>query len=235
MAADDLMSMLELSKKADETPTRTISKPNTNNFTVNRGNFDSQIASLDEQVFGKYVPTQEEKPTFSAEQEMERLKKIGMNENVNITNPILMEVMNNPYNVDYNGYEDMCSTSRQIEELAKKSFTKGANMDALSKAKEVNKNLIEKDKEIMETKTIQKNASNGGNVDYSIIKMIVENVIEDKLSKFSNSLLTESKGNNTKNASVFMLGESFRVVDSEGNVYECKDMKFVGKAKMKKK
>ena len=66
--------------------------------------------------------------------------------------------------------------------------------------------------------------------------MIIENVIDERLSKLQGSILNESKANsNPKQASMIMLGDNFTFVDPSGNMYKCSDIKFVGKAKLKNK
>lgn len=238
MAAEDLKSLLELSKKADKISPQAPSVNRNNGVLseyINKNNFEQKIAELDEAVYGKYVAPKEETPSFNAYNEIETMKKGLHVDKTLITNPILMEVANNPIDTDVELIEKMCSNEKRIEELAKKSMTK--NMNAIDKSKEITKQLVEKDKAmIVENKinTIQGRNTNGGNIDYSLIKMIVENVLDEKMKHLSNTLLTESRQPQSK-TSMIMLGENFTFVDSEGNMYKCGDMKYIGKAKMKKK
>lgn len=237
MATDEFKNLLELSKMADEMtqkkPQQTVRTQRNNSTILTRDNFEQKIAELDEAVYGKYVETEADKAKYDPKAEMERIKERKLPEGVNVTNPILMEVMNNPYDMNVDEYETLCDPKMNI--LEQKLMSKINKTDALASAKEITKALDEKDKlTLQESRTV--GTQSNGAIDYSMIKMIIEKVIDEKLEKLSNKILTESRnGLNSSNTSMIMLGENFTFVDTQGNMYKCGDMKYVGKAKMKKK
>lgn len=70
-------------------------------------------------------------------------------------------------------------------------------------------------------------------IDYGIIKMIIENVLDEKLSTIKGQL-NESSSNFPKDSQlvVMELGKTFRLVDNNDHVYECQ-MKYIGNRKKK--
>ena len=239
MANEDFKRMLNLSKQADDiakgvaaAPQQQVSQngrvPQEQLITAD--NFDKRIAELDEKVFGKYEKPQN---TYDAEEEMEKIKSRN-SQNLNIRTDskmpaaILEEMIRNPYNLDP-------KMSVLEDKLKEKNFSgKG-----IAKAQEIQKRLDEQEKvkvNEMQQKQQPMSIPQSIGVDYSIIKMIIENVIDERLSKLQGSILNESKANsNPKQASMIMLGDNFTFVDPSGNMYKCSDIKFVGKAKLKNK
>lgn len=72
------------------------------------------------------------------------------------------------------------------------------------------------------------------NVDYELIKTIVESVVDKKINELKNGIVNESLtyGNNNS-LKAMKLGEKFLFLDNENNVFECQ-MRYVGKNKKKK-
>lgn len=68
---------------------------------------------------------------------------------------------------------------------------------------------------------------NNGGIDYSLIKMIVDECITKKLGELTNGILTESS-NNVLRGLRFAEGNKIQFVDNKGNLYE-------GELKLKKK
>ena len=123
-------------KRQAETPSRV---KNERPSYITKSNYDEKIAELDEQVFGKY---QKPKNEYSAEEELERIKKRN-SENINVTNPILQEVLNNPYEMSIDMVlNDNNIHRKQLEEKLNKKYGSG-----LEEAKEIFKTLEEKDKQ----------------------------------------------------------------------------------------
>lgn len=240
MANESFKKMLQLAKEADKIVSEgqnKITRRENNILTepITAENYDEKIAELNEQVYGKYKKPENE---YNAEEEMEKIKSrneqnIKINPNTKIPSAILEDILRNPYQMDVNIVEDP-KMSMLEEKLKSKNFS------GIEKAQEIQKKIEEKAQEkLIEKKTqnnqIQQQNFNGNpTVDYSIIKMIVENVIEEKFEKISKTLLTEGMNNNPKKTSFIMLGENFTFVDSEGNMYKCGEMKYVGKAKIRK-
>ena len=199
-------------------------------------NFDKRIAELNEQVFGRY---ENSKNSYDAEEEMEKIKSRNT-QNINIRTDskipaaILEEMIRNPYNLDPNIVNDSKMTVLE-DKLKEKNFSS----KGIAKAQEIQKRLDEQEKsKVNEIQQKQQTSSmpQSGGVDYSIIKMIIENAIDERLSKLQASILNESKDNsNSKQTSMIMLGDNFTFVDTSGNMYKCGDIKFVGKAKLKNK
>ena len=68
-------------------------------------------------------------------------------------------------------------------------------------------------------------------IDYPMIRTIVEDIVRKYASSLSKKLMTEGK-NNTLNA--LMIGKTFKFVDNSGNIYEC-NMKKLGNINDKKR
>lgn len=245
MANEDFKRMLNLSKQADDIAKGVAAVPQQQTARNGRvpqeqlitaDNFDKRIAELDEKVFGKYEKPQN---TYDAEEEMEKIKSRN-SQNLNIRTDskmpaaILEEMIRNPYNLDPN-----IVTDPKMSVLEDKLKEKNFSGEGIAKAQEIQKRLDEQEKaKVNEVQQKQQSMSipQSIGVDYSIIKMIIENVIDERLSKLQGSILNESKANsNPKQASMIMLGDNFTFVDPSGNMYKCSDIKFVGKAKLKNK
>ena len=250
--ANDLRQFLDLAKQAHDITTNNAPAPQRHNTFVNEGNiitrdnFDEKIAEFDDKVFGK-LQEQKEKSGYSAEEELKRIKsRANENVNTNIHNPILQEVINNPYEFDVETMAAACNPGmkRLEEKLSKQNFAQSFS-GGIEAAKAITKNLEDFDKqkrvvnERQETQGQVVNekpvSSQKVSVDYEMIKMIVENAIDKKLSQIS-SLNENRQYNKSSNASIIMLGEnSFTFVDDSGNMYECSGMKYKGKMKLRKK
>lgn len=236
MANENLKNLLALSKKADEIVKTNIAETpsrvkNERPSYITKSNYDEKIAELDEQVFGKY---QKPKNEYSAEEELERIKKRN-SENINVTNPILQEVLNNPYEMSIDMVlNDNNIHRKQLEEKLNKKYGSG-----LEEAKEIFKTLEEKDKQKAISKQQNENITTpniNNSVDYSLIKDIIEKVIDERLEKLSSKMnLNEDVQKNKSKTGIIMLGENFTFVDNEGNMYKCSDMKYIGKMKIKTK
>ncbi len=239
MANESFKKMLQLAKEADKIVSEgksNIPSRENNVLTapITAMNYDERIAELNEQVYGEYKKPENE---YNAEEEMEKIKtrneqNVKINPNTKIPSAILEDILRNPYQMSTNIVED--PKMSMLEEKLK-----GKNFNGIEKAQEIQKKMEEKEREtlnekISQTEQTYRQVPNSTAIDYSIIKMIIENVIEEKLEKISKSLLTENINNGSKKTSLIMLGENFTFVDSEGNMYKCGDMKYVGKAKIKK-
>lgn len=232
MANENLKNLLALSKQADKIAktniTETAQTRKANTSYVTKANYDEKIAELDEQVFGKY-----KKPegTYSAEEEMERIKN-RTNEHITVSNPILQEVLKNPYDIDADVVMNSDPRRRQLDEKLSQKYGNG-----LADAKKIFETLEIKDKEKAAAKQSQNESvatsNTNVNIDYSLIKTIVEKALDERLNKLS---LNENKQHNSASKTgIIMLGENFTFVDNEGNMYKCGDMKYIGKMKIKTK
>lgn len=115
-------------------------------------------------------------------------------------------------------------------EMDKFTETLGESL-GIQQSANIIEHLDKREKKVNETiiPTQSKNLS----VDYEMIKLIIENVIDKKLETLQQSLLTENRMNNTSNCVKTMhFGEKFMFCDSDDNVYEC-EMVYKGKRKRK--
>lgn len=235
MANEALQRMLEIGKRADNMASagnRQIAS------SAPRMNLEEQLQALDNQVYGKYVPTKEEQETYSAEAEMERIKnrmneggKAAVSVNSRVPKKILESFLENPCNLDTELYQDANMTA-----LTKRLSGK---MPGVKNVNEIQKKLDEADREKQKVseslRPKQVDTNSNVSIDYSLIKNIIESVIEEKLSTVKQSL-TETINRNTDDSGslkVMKMGSKFLFLDDEDNVYECK-MQYVGKNKKKK-
>lgn len=233
MANETLQRMLEIGKRADS-----MASSGNRQTAAPRMNLEEQLKSLDEQVYGQYVPTEADKKAYSAEAEMERIKK-RMNEgdkasvsvNSRVPKKILESFLENPCNLDTELYEDanMAALTKRLS----------GKMPGIKNVNEIQKKLDEADKEKQKVNEslrpkINEN-TNGVSIDYSLIKSIIESAIDEKLSTMKQSLDEAISHNTDKSGSlkVMKMGSKFLFLDDEDNVYECK-MQYVGKNKKKK-
>ena len=72
------------------------------------------------------------------------------------------------------------------------------------------------------------------NVDYELIKTIVESVVDKKINELKKGMVNEnlSYGSNSS-LKAMKLGEKFLFLDSDNNIFECQ-MKYIGKNKKRK-
>lgn len=235
MANENLKRMLEISKRVDNN----ISSGNGNSQPHQRKmSLEEQINSYDNQVFGKYVPSEEEQKEYSAEAEMKLIKERssnpnngGYNHNTKVPNSILESILSNPCDLDANLYEDSNMTE----------FTKrlSQRIPGIKNVQDIQKKLDESDKQKQETNTVGakstiSNVNTSSTIDYSLIKTIIESVINDKLNDIKKTLLNEnaSHSNGTGNLRAMKMSDKFLFLDDANNVYECQ-MKYIGKNKKK--
>lgn len=232
MANETLKRMLELGKKVDSissAPNKTISR----NQNVS---LDEQVKLIDEQVYGKYVPSKEEKKPYDAKAEWDRIAARetnggDYNQSTRVPGKILESILKNPCNLDMELYED--------QNMAALTKRLSGRMPGVKNVQELQKKLDEADKEkqtftesLNPKSTTVEQASVG--VDYSLIKSIVSDVLDEKFSSMKNELLIEGKKHEDNKLNVMAMGEKFLFLDDNDNVYECQ-MKYIGKNKRKNK
>lgn len=236
MANENLKNLLNLAKQADEIaenaekmpmPRRKAEHPAP--VYITNDNFDEKMAELDEQVFGKY---QKPKDGYDPEEELKRIKERKAETASlagKITNPILQEVLKNPYEMDIDAVLNGCNPKMaQLEEKLGKKYGK------IQEAKEICKTLEAKDKEKAQPDV--SNIGNVGNIDIETLKAVIEEAIDKKLGQLAGKMqLNENMNSPKQKASMIMLGENFTFVDGDGNMYKCGDMKYVGRMKLKSK
>ncbi len=233
MANEKLKRMLELSKKVDDQ----VSSGNTSRPIQRKANLEEQLKSYDEQVYGQYVPSKEEQKQYSAEAEMKLIKERanntngGYNHNTRVPNKIVESILSNPCDLNTNLYEDNNMTE----------FTKrlSKRIPGIKNVQDIQKKLEENDRQSQTNSIVEQRQQNGGNgnstiVDYSLIKTIVESVINEKMGSLKRELLDEgiSHNDNTGNLKAMKMSDKFLFLDDNNNIYECQ-MKYIGKNKKK--
>jgi len=81
---------------------------------------------------------------------------------------------------------------------------------------------VQKKQPIRETKQVVQSTASG--VDYSLIKTIVEDCLRKSMSTLKKSMLTENTSG-TNQLSLMRIGESFKLVASNGDIFEAKLIK----------
>lgn len=78
----------------------------------------------------------------------------------------------------------------------------------------------------------EQNISPNAGVDYSLIRMIVEDAVKKSMASLSKKMLTESKKNVNEQVKIINIGDKFSFVTDNGDLYEAK---LVFKKNIKKK
>ena len=93
----------------------------------------------------------------------------------------------------------------------------------------------EKPRQKVVAETSQRQAANQGGVDYSMIKMIVEDCVKKYTSALKKSMLNESKNMvSENNLAAMKIGDKFSFIDASGNLYEAK-LEFIKNINAKKR
>ena len=71
-------------------------------------------------------------------------------------------------------------------------------------------------------------------IDYPMIRTIVEEIVRKYAGSITKKVLNESKGANLSTVNTMMLGEKFKFLTDDGDIYEC-TMRKIGNVKDKKK
>lgn len=160
-------------------------------------------------------PRQKVKP-YNAKEDLKRLQGGLPSDlsNCKLPQSIIESIINNPLNglsanTEMDNFTENLSESLGI----KQSANIIEQLDKLDN--------IEKTQQFQET-----------NIDYELIKSIIENVVDKKLSSMQQTLLTEHKSYQQNNVKTMVFGDKFLFCDSDDNVYEC-EMKYKGKRKKK--
>lgn len=165
-------------------------------------------------------PKEQIKP-YNAKEDLKRLQS-GLPKDLSgckLPQSIIESIVNNPL-TDLSADVQMDSFTETLGESL-----------GLQQSANIIEKLSEREKKV--TENIQTVQTTTTNVDYEMIKMIVENVIDNKIASLQQSLLNENRMHNNLNSVKTMhFGEKFMFCDSDDNVYEC-EMKYKGKRKKK--
>lgn len=231
--ANDIERMLELNSKIEKgnipTKQKTHKIPTQNDL-------DRIVEDFDRQVYGptpEPILKENQRKPYKAEEEMKMLKEIeerggrqAVNlEGRNIPKGIVESILNNPL--------DLKPIDPKMDALEER--LKG-NMPGIKAAANILERVDKQEEEaraklrenIVPQSTIQTN------VDYELIKTIVETCIDKKISEMKQTLNESVSHQQTYVPSMKMLNfkDNFYFVDNEDNVFECV-MKYKGKRKKK--
>lgn len=163
---------------------------------------------------------------YNAQDDLERMKNMKIDKsklaNSKLPDFIKESIVSNPLNVDPTLVDS--KMNQFTEQLGQKL--------GLQKSVSILQQLDEIDEQKSQKSTLTE-TTNSGSIDYSMIKMIVENVIDEKLGKIT-AMLNENVQRSTPSLSVMNISDKFLYLDDQDNVYECQ-MVYKGKNKRKKK
>lgn len=183
-------------------------------------NVAPQTAQMQQPQYTFNNPKEQIKP-YNAKEDLKRLQS-GLPKDLSgckLPQSIIESIVNNPL-TDLSADVQMDSFTETLGESL-----------GLQQSANIIEKLAEREKKV--TENIQTVQTTTTNVDYEMIKMIVENVIDNKLASLQQSLLNENRiHNNLSSVKTMHFGEKFMFCDSDDNVYEC-EMKYKGKRKKK--
>ena len=222
----DLKSKLNTAKNiATETPVseRRVPRQSVSTFV---GNIDQ----LTEQVFGnKLLDDGSGQPQYDPKEELKMIQagipkdKIASSK---LPSAIKEAIASNPLIVT--------STDPKMD-----AFTaKLAAVQGVQKAANIMNQLDEEDKEKENARkaALTESLQHTVNVDYGLIKTIVENAVKslkDEIKNELNESINRNRQNNDASLKVMKMANKFLFLDSEDNIYECQ-MVYKGKNKSRK-
>lgn len=193
------------------------------NYTPISTTITGSVDDIDNAVFGE-VNNDLLSKRYDAREEMKRIeerKEHGGDVDYShskIPKSILNSIIKNPL--------DMPSTDPKMDAFTQKLQEKLP--EGINRSYAIQNVLEGKDK----AKAIDEK-SHSNSIDYEMIKMIVENAVEKKLSELKGTLLTEGKENDSHSLRAMKIGNKFLFLDNDNNIFECQ-MKYIGKNKKRK-
>ena len=116
-------------------------------------------------------------------------------------------------------------------ELMRQVMTGSDDLSFLNESPRQRKEVIQ---ETVQQPQVQTVATMSSGVDYPMIRTIVEEIVRKYAGSITKKVLNEAKGANVRTVNTMMLGEKFKFLTDDGDIYEC-TMKRVGNVKDKKK
>ena len=234
------LDILNAAKQAKKN--KGIVKENKRNFTMPNINITSiddvqpnYLGNINESNYIFNNPNEGPRPEYDARTEMKAIQNESGFSNTKSKMPtaILESIMNNPLNLSMDGLDcDENIISENTQNRTKEIIMKLEANDLHSKnyVKTSTSQPTFQPPTINESKGLYTPTSN-----YDDLYNIIDNILEEKLKKYTSAILNESRNQgNSPSLKIMKLGESFTFMDDDNNVYECK-MIYKGKAKMKPK
>lgn len=212
-----------------------------------------QVDALDNMVYGKTVNTPKA-GEYNVNEEIERIERIRRGEGVNVRNSgmppdILDSIIRNPLVMDPTIVKESNAVAQYVEQMgAGSQDSDGGNIydkmrslvertDAIDKRETASQRDIGAVEEMLENFDKRSGKTPAAAqpsfaapaspvIDYALIKSIVNECVEEKLNRLNESRSTQ----NGPQLNFMSIGEKFRMVDGDDNVYEC-ELKFLGKRK----
>ena len=234
MAQNSIEKMLEISTRIEKGNTTSTKGAVKGHKVANQQDLDRLIESYDQQVYGASVEPvlkQNETPKYDARKEMEKLKEIEAHggrgavnlEGRNIPRGILESILNNPL--------DLKPIDPRMDALEEKLKD---NMSGIKAAANILERVEKQDKEAKDKlkEQLQPKQTISNNIDYELIKTLIENVIDKKLEDIKQTINESNSHQQTYIPSMKYLSfkDNFYFVDNDDNVFEC-IMKYKGKRK----
>lgn len=226
--ASDIERMLEINSKIEKgNGSVSINK---RSKLPNQQTLDRLVEDIDNQVYGpiaKPILKEGEQEPYDPRKEMEYLKKVNENggrravnlEGRNIPRGIVESIINNPLDMPINP---------EMDELESRLM---GNMPGIKAAANILERVDKQDKEArakLNENIIPKQNGNA-NIDYDMLRNIIEECIDNKLSQINETMSHQSYVPTMK---MLNFKDNFYFVDNDDNVFECV-MKYKGKRKKK--
>ena len=234
MAQNSIEKMLEINTRIEKGNITSTKGAVKGHKVANQQDLDRLIESYDQQVYGvsaEPVLKQNETPKYDARKEMEKLKEIEAHggrgainiEGRNIPKGILESILNNPL--------DLKPIDPRMDAFEQKLKD---GMPGIKSATNILEKVEKQDKEAKAKLNEQLNTyqSVSNNIDYELIKVLIESVIDKKLESLKQSINESNNHQQTYIPSLKYLSfkDNFYFVDNDDNVFECV-MKYKGKRK----
>ena len=187
----------------------------------------SNVDMLDEAVYGPSTPT----TGYSADAEMKRIQerqkkplKEQIMSNRKMPRAIIESIIQEPLDMPANADPKMTQFTDKLS-----SKLSGGNMSASLRIQE---KLEQRDGKKAVLNEVNKNTNTAsGVIDYSLIKQIVENAVDERLGRIS-EVLNENVNRSGNSLTCMKMSDKFLFLDNDNNVFECK-MVYKGKNKRK--
>lgn len=179
----------------------------------------------EKQATPQFIPPQQEQRIYDAREEMKRIQE-GLPSDLShckLPPQIIESIRQNPL-MDMSADPQMDAFT---ERLAAMNGSQG-----MQRSVEIQEKLERQDRQAAQQAQPVYEQGRSVNVDYEMIKMIVENAIDKRIEELKTTSINESAMPNIKTMQMSPNGNFF-FVDTDNNVYECK-LTYKGKRKVKK-